>query len=190
MNYSRIISIIDGLSEEERWGIYLWAVSCCMGCNPAEMEDVYNLWYGSSYMEILGKLGREVGGAYCDSTVDHDGEAMNLPSLILSHIEKSLNGRRDVTLSRTAENLLKYLMGSGLLDKFSEKRRTIRGIMIGYSLPYSFLELCFTHHSRALGNNITQEEAHEAIRELVKARVIIKCSSAGQDRYYAIPPQA
>ncbi|MEM4763316.1 MAG: hypothetical protein QW598_00260 [Pyrobaculum sp.] len=153
------------------------------------MDEVYSAWYSeSSYMEILGRFGREVGGAYCDSTVDLGEGPVSLPSLIVSRLEGKLNTGIDNRghLSRIAKALLEYLAGSGLLDKFAEKRVVKGGLVLGYSLPYGFLEVCFTHHMKALGSDVTQEEAYEAIKELIKARIIVRCSSAGQDRYYAL----
>jgi hypothetical protein len=196
LDYADVLRLINGLSAEEKGALYLWAVSCGLGCSFTEMEDIYTEWYGESrYMEILGRLGKELGGLFCNRPVRH-GDGSELISSLLLSIESELH-TAESNLSSVARGLLEYLIRSGLFEKFAQ-RRVVElpegtGVEIGYALPYTSLEHCFMYHHRALGNELSIEDAHAAVRELVRARLMIRCSSAGQDRYYIrerTPPQA
>lgn len=179
-------AVLEGLGEAERAAAYLWAASCCMGCNFAELDETYAVWYGGGYMEALGRLAKGLGGDIsCGTPVEAEGGVLTLSAFLLDRLRPP---RREAKLSPLARALWEYLQRSGLAARFAERRKTPLGhglhISAGHALPFGFLEHCFANHHRAVGaGDVTPEEVHEALRELARAGLIVRCSASGYDRF-------
>lgn len=173
----------DQLDARGVVALYLWAASCAMRCNYADMEDSYAAMFADKeeYYAVLSRLIGDPPACFDDSGRPRYAEVVKG----LRHRFREAFRPDSEALTELGRELLSFLELSGNLEAFGSI--AVRGgdVAVGVALPYGSLEACFANYMAAAKNRrITPEESHNAIRELVEARLVIRCSAAGYDRYF------
>ncbi len=174
----------DQLGAREVVALYLWAASCAMRCSYTDMEDSYATMFidKEEYHAVLSGLVGDPPTCFDDSGRPRYAEVVKG----LRHRFRETFRPDSEALTELGRELLSFLELSGNLEAFGSMAVTGDDVVVGVALPYGSLETCFASYMAAAKNRrITLEESHNAVRELVEARILVKCSAAGYDRYFS-----